>query len=269
MKHFILCFIVSSFQIFSQSYLNILLSNDSYKNSPISEVKKITLSENGEVIYFYLSDLSVASENISDVKRFIFSDTQLGSLLPVELSAFNASQVGSSVFLKWRTETEINNFGFDVERCALSAERQAWEKIGFVEGNGNSNSPKDYSFTDNPSIGSKYYYRLKQIDSDGRFEYSDIITIDIKLPDQYMLLQNYPNPFNPGTVISYQLPINSAVTLKIYDILGNEIKVLVNEFKSAGMHNVEFDAGGLSSGVYIYRIQAGPFDQNKKMIVLK
>ena len=112
-----------SFQLFSQSYLNILLSNDSYKNSQISELKKITFSSSGEVIYFHLADGSTAEENTANVKRFLFSDSPLGTPLPVELSSFNAVQIGSTVLLKWRTETEINNFGFDVERCALSAKR--------------------------------------------------------------------------------------------------------------------------------------------------
>ena len=149
-----------SFQLFSQSYLNILLSNGSYKNSQISELKKITFSENGEVISFHLSDLTVVSENTANVKRFLFSNEPLGTPLPVELSSFNAVQIGSSVLLKWRTETETNNYGFDVERAIdLNGSIQHWNKIVFVEGNGNSNSYKDYSFTDNPAIGNKYYYR--------------------------------------------------------------------------------------------------------------
>jgi hypothetical protein len=157
-----------SFQLFSQSYLNILLSNDSYKNSQISELKKITFSSSGDVIYFHLADGSTAEENTANVKRFLFSDSPLGTPLPVELSSFNAVQIGSTVLLKWRTETEINNFGFDLERTnEPNGSVQHWNNIGFVSGSGNSNSPKDYSFTDNPAIGSKYYYRLKQIDSDG------------------------------------------------------------------------------------------------------
>ena len=258
-----------SFQLFSQSYLNILLSNDSYKDSHISDLKKITFNENGEIIYFHLSDLSVVSENTANVKRFLFSDSPLGTPLPVELSSFNAVQVGSSILLKWRTETEINNYGFDVERCALSAERQAWEKIGFVEGNGNCNSPRDYSFTDNPSIGSKYYYRLKQIDSDGQTEYSNVISVDLNIPNQYALYQNYPNPFNPTTSITYNLPADGLVSLKVYDILGSEVMTLVNENQKTGVYTIPFNASDLASGIYICKITTNNFMSSIKMILMK
>lgn len=257
-----------SFQLFSQSYLNILLSNGNYKDSHISDLKKITFSENGEVIYFHLSDLSV-SENTANVKRFLFSDSPLGTPLPVELSSFSAVQVGSTILLKWRTETEINNFGFDVERCAQSAECQVWEKIGFVNGNGNSNSPRDYSFTDNPSIGSKYYYRLKQIDSDGQTEYSNVISIDLNMPNQYALYQNYPNPFNPITSITYNLPIDGMVSLRVFDMLGSEVVTLVNENQKAGAYTIPFYAGDLASGIYICKITANNFISSIKMILMK
>jgi hypothetical protein len=258
-----------SFRLFSQSYLNILLSNDSYKNSQISELKKITFSDNGELINFHLSDLSIVSENTANVKRFLFSNEPQGTPLPVELSSFNAVQIGSTVLLKWRTETEINNFGFDVERYALSAKRQAWEKIGFVEGNGNCNSPRDYSFTDNPSIGSKYYYRLKQIDSDGQTEYSNVISIDLNIPNQYALYQNYPNPFNPTTSITYNLPTDGHVSLKVYDVLGSEVITLVSENQKSGVYTIPFDGKELSSGIYICKITADNFNSSIKMILMK
>jgi hypothetical protein len=229
MKLLIGCLLLSTIQLFSQSYLNILLSNDNYKNSQISELKKITFSSSGDVIYFHLADGSTAEENTANVKRFTFGNSPLGEPLPVELSTFTAVQIGSRVLLKWTTETEINNFGFDVERCALSVECQAWDKIGFVNGNGNSNSPKEYSFTDNPATGNKYYYRLKQIDSDGQTEYSNVISIDLNIPNQYALYQNYPNPFNPTTSITYNLPSDGIVSLKVYDMLGSEVITLVND----------------------------------------
>jgi hypothetical protein len=260
----------SSFQLFSQSYLNILLSNDSYKNSQISELKKITFSENGEVINFHLSDLSIVSENTGNVKRFLFSDSPMGEPLPVELSAFNAVQLGSSVLLKWRTETEINNFGFDVERAIdLNGSIQTWNKIVFVEGNGNSNSPKDYTFSDNLEVGSKYYYRLKQIDSDGQFDYSDIISVDIKMPNQYVLYQNYPNPFNPTTSITYNLPADGIVSLKVYDMLGSEVITLINDNQKAGVYTISFNASDLASGIYIGKITANNFNSSIKMILMK
>ncbi len=261
---------ICSFQLFSQSYLNILLSNDSYKNSHISELKKITFNASGDVINFHLSDLSVVSENTANVKRFIFSDTPQGGTLPVELSSFNAVQIGSDVLLKWRTETEINNFGFDVERAInINGSARYWTKIGFVAGNGNSNSPKDYSFTDNPATGNKPYYRLKQIDSDGKIEYSNVINIDLEIPDQYRLHQNYPNPFNPATSITYSLPSDGMVSLKIYDMLGGEVITLINENQKAGVYAIPFNGRDLSSGIYICKISADKFISSIKMILMK
>jgi len=232
-------------------------------------LKKITFSSSGDVIYFHLADGSTAEENTANVKRFTFGNSPLGEPLPVELSTFTAVQIGSKVLLKWRTETEINNFGFDVERCALSAECQAWDKIGFVNGNGNSNSPKEYSFTDNPAIGSKYYYRLKQIDSDGQTEYSNVINVDLNIPNQYALYQNYPNPFNPTTSITYNLPIDGLVSLKVFDVLGSEVATLVNDNQKSGVYTIPFDGKELSSGIYICKITANNFVSSIKMILMK
>lgn len=260
----------SSFQLFSQSYLNILLSNDSYKNSQISELQKITFSENGDVIYFHLSDLSVASENTANVKRFLFSNSPLGEPLPVELSSFNAVQIGYSVLLKWSTETEINNFGFDIERSIDSKTvTKHWTKIGFVEGYGNSNSPKNYTFSDSPGAGAKYFYRLKQIDSDGQFHYSEVIFIDLNKLNEFALNQNYPNPFNPTTNITYNIPVDANVQLKIYDVLGKEVITLINDKQKAGVYTIPFNGKDLSSGVYFCKIAADNFISSIKMILIK
>ncbi|MCC6255841.1 MAG: T9SS type A sorting domain-containing protein, partial [Ignavibacteriaceae bacterium] len=144
-----------------------------------------------------------------------------------------------------------------------------WEKIGFVNGNGNSNSPKDYLFVDKNFIGgSKFNYRLKQIDNDGQFEYSEMVEVQV-VPNKFELYQNYPNPFNPSTKIRYQLPNESKVVIKIYNILGSEVMELVNSKKEAGVYEAEFNAASLSSGTYIYKISADNFVQTKKMILLK
>ena len=189
--------------------------------------------------------------------------------LPVELSSFSASVVGNVVKLNWKTETEVNNYGFEVERFALSAELQAWDKIGFVNGNGNSNSPKDYSFVDDKISGGRYSYRLKQIDNDGQFEYSKAIEVDLGAPKKFELSQNYPNPFNPTTTIRFSLPEAGNVKLTLFNILGQEIKTLVNEFKEAGVHTINFDASELNSGMYIYKIETGTFVQTRKMTLVK
>jgi hypothetical protein len=200
-----------------------------------------------------------------------FSDWSLGdqSALPVELSSFSASVVGNTVKLNWKTETEVNNYGFEIERYALSAERKAWEKIGFVNGSGNSNSPKRYSFLDDKVSAGKYSYRLKQIDNDGQFEYSKSIEVDFGAPKKFELSQNYPNPFNPVTTIRFNLPEAGNVKLTLFNILGQELKTLVNEFKESGVHTINFDASELNSGMYIYKIEAGTFVQTRKMTLVK
>ncbi|NLT51189.1 MAG: T9SS type A sorting domain-containing protein [Ignavibacteria bacterium] len=191
--------------------------------------------------------------------------------LPVELTSFRADVSGNNVVLSWQTATEVNNYGFEVERYAQSVECKGWEKISFVQGAGNSNSPKEYSFTDNLTLTSySYSYRLKQIDLDGSFTYSNEVKVNSsEKASEFRLEQNYPNPFNPSTMISYQLPMNSFVTLKVYNMLGQEITTLVNEQKPAGNYEVKFDASNLSSGVYVYRLLAGDFNASYKMLLLK
>ncbi len=192
------------------------------------------------------------------------------STLPVELTTFSASVIGAKVKLSWNTATEINNFGFEVERKILKqVQNDNWEKIGFVNGNGNSNSPKEYSFVDNKLSTGKYSYRLKQIDNDGQFEYSKTIEVDFGTPDKFELSQNYPNPFNPSTIIKFNLPEAGMVKLTLYNILGQQIKTLVNEFRESGIYSINFDASELNSGIYIYKIESGSFTQSRKMTLIK
>jgi len=193
------------------------------------------------------------------------------SLLPVELSSFSASIIGSIVKLNWKTETEVNNYGFDIERKEGSrlSEVGTFEKIGFIQGNGNSNSPKYYSFEDNNLTAGKYSYRLKQIDTDGQFEYSKVIEVDLDAPMKYELSQNYPNPFNPVTTIQFSIPEAREVKLMIYNILGEQVAELVNESKEAGVHTINFNAAELNSGLYIYKLTAGNFNAVKKLMVIK
>ncbi len=189
--------------------------------------------------------------------------------MPVELSSFLASVVNSYIELKWTTETEINNYGFEIQKKEVRSQETEWNTIGFVEGSGNSNSPKEYEFIDRGVSTGKYLYRLKQIDNDGSYEYSNVIEIDLGAPMKLSLSQNYPNPFNPKTIINYAVPVGSEVNIVIYDALGNEVTTLINEFKEAGIHSISFDATDLPSGVYIYKMQAGEFVETKKMVLLK
>ena len=190
--------------------------------------------------------------------------------LPVELSSLTIKESEGTITLKWTTATETNNFGFEIQRKS----GEDFITIGFVEGHGNSNSPKHYNFSDT-DIGQsgEYYYRLKQIDNDGTFEYSDVVSITIGSPVLYSLSQNYPNPFNPKTRIDYTLPEQQNVSLRVYNMLGELVKELVNEVKPAGTYTATFDgssaAGGLPSGIYVYRIQTEGFSENKKMTLLK
>jgi hypothetical protein len=194
-----------------------------------------------------------------------FTDTS--SVLPVELSQFSSSINNGKVELSWQIATENNNYGFELERKFEN--NSNWIKIGFVKGNGNSNSPKCYSFSDSPLEIGTYKYRLKQIDLDGHSKYSNEIEVVYNNVFYFSLNQNYPNPFNPSTTISYQLSAGGLVSLKVYDVLGNEITTLVNEIKQSGIHEVNFDASEYSSGIYLYRITVNNFTQTRKMIVLK
>lgn len=195
----------------------------------------------------------------------VFQDL-LDFTLPVELSSFSAKLMDGDVLLNWITKTELNNFGFDIER---KINQNEWVMIGFAEGYGNSNSPKSYSFIDdNVTGGSKFKYRLKQIDTDGQYDYSESVDVAI-VPNRFMVYQNYPNPFNPITKIRFELPQPCLIEIKIYDILGAEVTTLLKENKEKGIFETEFNAAGLPSGIYFYRLQTGPFVDTKKMILLK
>ena len=190
--------------------------------------------------------------------------------LPVELSSFSAVIISNTVHLNWETATEVNNYGFEVQKLQSELSNAEWESLGFIEGYGNSNSPKQYSFVDNSITNNgTCSYRLKQIDNDGQYEFSKTIEVSFNQPIEFSLSQNYPNPFNPATSIKYSIPTKQFVSLKIYNVLGKEVTVLVNEEQPEGIYNVNFDASGLSSGVYFYKLQAGSFTATHKMILIK
>jgi hypothetical protein len=188
--------------------------------------------------------------------------------VPVELTSFTAASNNNDMLLNWSTVTETNNRGFEIQRAAASSS-YGWKDIGFVEGNGTTTSPHNYSFIDKNISAGKYQYRLKQINLDGSFEYSNIIEAEILLPAVFALSQNFPDPFNPATTINYSLSNDGLVTLKVYDVLGKEVTTLVNENQKAGLHSINFNAVNLPSGVYIYRLFSGKNTFSKKMILLK
>ncbi|MFH1195948.1 MAG: Omp28-related outer membrane protein [bacterium] len=204
-----------------------------------------------------------------------------GDITPVELNSFAFNNDATGVNLLWSTATETNNSGFQIERKiplnpplvkgdAALAEGD-WEKIGFVNGAGTTTETQNYFFRDEkPSASSKtIYYRLKQIDYDGTFDYSKILTVEFDTPQKYELSQNYPNPFNPFTVISYSIMQTGQVKLMVYDIMGKQVAALVDEVKEIGSYEVSFDASQLASGTYFYSMITPGFTSTKKMIVIK
>jgi hypothetical protein len=208
---------------------------------------------------------------ISCASRGIAVLTVTGSVIPVELVSFTANANENSVTLNWHTSTETNNSGFEIERGVISNEVRNlfWESISFINGTGTTTETQSYSFVDNNLSSGTYLYRLKQIDFDGTFEYSNEVEVVVAVPDKFELSQNYPNPFNPTTKIKYQIPTNNPVSLKIYDVLGNVVTSLVDEVQSLGIYEVTFDASFLSSGTYFYTIRTGSFVETKKMLLLK
>jgi hypothetical protein len=201
----------------------------------------------------------------------IVYEIDLSIVLPVELVSFTGNNIGGNVLLEWKTATELNNNGFEVQRKFAES---GFSTIGFVKGEGTTTKQKEYSYTDKNVAYGKYFYRLKQIDYDGSYEYSNVIEVDVRSLDKFTLEQNYPNPFNPSTTIKYEIPDrapndNSFVTLKIYDVLGSEVTSLVNQNQKPGTYEVTWDASGHSSGVYYYQLQAGSFISVKKMILLR
>ena len=193
--------------------------------------------------------------------------------IPVELTSFSISKILNGVELHWTTVTELNNYGFEIQR---KTDNEGFTTIGFVKGQGTSSVKSNYSFSDQHINPGKFQYRLKQIDFDGTYKYSKVIEIDLSPILSYTLEQNYPNPFNPSTSIKYSIPSDIStegkylrVSLKVYDVLGNEVITLVNEEKPAGYYEVELNIFFLPSGIYFYKLQAGTFIKTRKMILIK
>ncbi len=213
----------------------------------------------------------------SIIFSFIFCTNIFGQsiTLPVELVYFTYKIVDTYVLLNWRTATEVNNYGFNVERYSDST----WKVITFVPGNGTSNSPIDYSYEDTTAeAGKTYLYRLQQIDNIGDYKYSDTLIVSvvsgikknkITVPGSYLVSQNYPNPFNPSTNIKINLPESNKLIFKVYDGLGRLVFEKDYGYKSPGMHTINFYDSNLSSGVYYYSVIAGDNIQTKKMLLLK
>lgn len=218
------------------------------------------------------SDPRVITANLTSFNNKVLTVSDDLNPLPVELASFTAANDNNTVKLNWLTKTEKNNYGFEIERAVVDATGKTSEftKIGFVNGNGNSNSPKQYQFTDNKTVTGKYAYRLRQIDNDGQFNYSSVIEVAAeKSVNNYSLESNYPNPFNPSTTIRFAVPNTSHVILKVYNSIGEEVVSLVNEVLEKGIYERTFNASSLSSGNYFYSLEADGVKLTKKMLLVK
>ncbi len=206
--------------------------------------------------WFWLTNLWAGSDN---------------SPLPVQLSSFAVQVISGAARLTWITTSEIDNYGFCVER-GNSPDNLADAEDGFVPGHNTTIEPHEYSWTDKNPVS---YYRLRQIDLNGSVHYSDIVStstagvIPVLAAREFVLIQNYPNPFNPSTTIRYGLPNRTAVQLSVYNTIGQQVSILQNGEQEAGYHEVKFDARNLPSGVYFYRMQAGAFTETKKLLLVR
>ncbi len=231
-------------------------------------VKFLTTSTSG-------SDSLKLTNFVNDIASATSTPGMLNSSVPVELVSFSANVVENTVRLSWATASETNNFGFDVEK---SGDGLLFAKIGFVPGNGTTTVPQSYSFAESNVSPGKYFYRLKQIDTDGAFEHSNVIEATVLPPSRFSLFQNYPNPFNPETRIRFDIPNllgeKVRVQLAIYNLFGQLVRTLVNEERGPGVHEINWDGRSdegmvAPSGVYFYTVRAGEFRETKKMLFVR
>ena len=242
------------------------INPDLTETEPIADLEQTTGSDASDIGEVQFRQEPLSGDEEIDGLRVATSWAQ--APLPVELTSFTASASNEQIRLNWETSTELNNFGFEVER--LIGDSNLWKKIGFVEGHGNSNSPKEYSFSDRSVYSGKYAYRLKQIDTDGKFKYSSAVEVNLGAPSNFGLSQNYPNPFNPSTTIKFGYDKNTEAQLKVYDVLGNEVVNLFNGVAEGGkVYQINFDGSALSSGVYYYKLTCDNKTEIKKMMLLK
>ncbi len=266
-----------------------LYKRENFGKEDFSLVGTLTYHDNGTT--GNQSDDWLEYDGVTGFSEYVMASNN--SPLPVELKSFTAAVKGNNVEIYWVTATEVNNYGFQVQRKKLKVQ-SSWEEIGFIAGHGNSNSPKDYRFVDTDELRGTVKYRLKQIDIDGGFEYSDVVEVNLnsELPTKFKLTQNYPNPFNLTTVIKYSIPAstvipnprrgeestkislsgrndNTNVTLRVYDILGREVATLVNEEQAPGNYFVKFNAENISSGIYFYILTYQKTNKLRKMLIIK
>jgi len=216
-------------------------------------------------------EILISRQQENNGLRLFTSIYRPSSIVPVELISFTAIASGNSVLLNWDTANELNNKGFEIERSSVNGQ---WLLVGFVDGNGTTTQQQNYFYKDCNLTSGKYAYRLKQIDYDGSFEYSKEIEVDLFSPLIYSLEQNYPNPFNPTTTIKFSIAEQAGVTLRVYNILGKEIKTLIEKELTSGEYIIQWngkDANDviLPSGVYFIEMTTGSYHHIIKSIIQK
>lgn len=251
---------------------------DSHRyNSSTASWDKNSMTYNGVTFDVEIGDYNYQSgnghtipENIANKgKAFwvMLSKIYNNEVLPIELTNFSVKQVDEDFLIEWATATEINNSHFDIQTRSIDSD---WKTIATIQGNGNSNSYKTYSFRFNAKeIGNEFIIRLKQVDNNGNYKYYSEKLVKLSYASCLKLEQNYPNPFNPSTKISFYIPKKAFTTLKIYDITGKLIETLIDKEVETGSYTVNFNASGLSSGIYFYRLESDCFSKTCKMILTK
>jgi len=258
-------FIVDSMYVYTGGNLIIELRHEGFTGTSRS-LDALTTSTSGYGTLFRTCWGSGYTANSGSYGNFSIVRVNADDPVPVELTSFVASVTGNNVLLQWTTASELNNLGFEVER---KSENSGYETVGFITGSGTTTEQRSYLFNDSKVPDGQYFYRLKQIDFNGQFNFSYEIEVEVNSPAVYALEQNYPNPFNPSTTINFSIAEASVVKIAIYNLLGQEVALPVNEFKEPGTHTITFDASELTSGAYFYTIETPQFKQTRKMLLAK
>jgi hypothetical protein len=233
-----------------------------------------TIQTQGNSNLVWVTEQAIADDGMTQWTNGTYTGLN-DSPLPIQLVSFNVNILSSDgVQLLWSTASEINNYGFYVQR---SADAKTFTTLpgSFQPGHGTTIEHHDYSYTDATAGDVQYFYRLEQVDRDGTITYSEskeaggTTGVKEQKPTEFALQQNYPNPFNPTSVIEYSLPSSSHVLLELYNLLGQKIATLVNDVKAPGFYQVQVDGAHLASGVYIYRLTAGQKTFVRKMALVK
>ena len=217
----------------------------------------------------------------SSFSEFAIGTTTSDNPLPVEITGINVAQERGTIVLTWKTSSELENYGFEIDRKLVAGqqvlgssnsmnENANWHQVGFVQGNGTSNIQHNYLLKDFVSPG-QYCYRLKQIDRDGTIQYQNQVEVTVRLEEgDYGLKQNYPNPFNPATTFQFALKSTGNVDLSVYNSLGQRICTLFNGTITGGiLYSLPFDAKDLASGTYFYVLRANGTNEVRKFLLLK